>query len=217
MRGLRWACLLAGWTFLGGTVGPVRSGEPFEARPPFRIAGGFLELAPGVELVGIQDALGRERVYREGETIHGSDARIQEIDVARRTVRVAWRGRTWVMGWDRSPASAAPALEEPGVYEVTPEQARAYRRDSFKTYWDQGTYLRVPEGIKILTLEAQAEVRKYGLREGDVVRTVNGADLSRIAGVADALKRLAARGVSEVAVEIIRDGEPREIRIAVGR
>lgn len=196
-------------------------------RLPFQIAGGFMEMGPGVRFVNIRNSAGKERVYQAGDLIEKDDAKILQIDVAAETVLVHWRNREWILQWKRGgtppppvgvprpPASGDAPPESSGVYEISGEQFQDYHDNFLSKYYPQGTYRMMPDGgLQIRDLQEGAEIRKYGFRVGDVVKKVNGEPIS-LSNVSELFNAAASADEHVIAGE--RDGKPFEVRIKVNR
>lgn len=219
--------------FLGPPPETARAATPQQV--PFRITGGFMDLGSAARFVSIQSSNKEEGVYRVGDTIAYDNARILDIDVQNETVRVLWRDREWTLAWKRDggesvaarlpapgtppPAPAAPGEERNLAYEITPEQFDDYVANFLGKYWQQGSFRVVPDGgLRILTLTSDAEARKFGFREGDIVRSINGSRLEGLAGISQLVADLTSNtSLSEYTIGGERGGKPFQVKITVNR
>ncbi len=207
---------------------PAVASAPVE-RLPFQITGGFMELGPDARFVNIRNSAGKERVYRAGETIDADNAKILSVDVAAENVRVDWRGREWLLEWKRGgkpaaagipavPAKTREPAEPPAAssaYEISGGQFQDYYDNFLGKYYQQGTYRMMPDGgLQIRDLQEGAEVRKYGFRPGDVVRSVNGESLS-LSNISELFNASATRDEHVITGE--RGGKPFEVKITIKR
>ena len=89
-----------------------------------------------------------------------------------------------------------------------------YAKHFMDKYWQQGNYKVLPNGgIQISRLDADAEVRKYGLKENDVVKAVNGLKMEGLARITEIFNEMSAKKTVEHVLEIEREGKPFKIRI----
>ena len=201
-------------------------------RTPFSIAGGFARSGGSVRVM-LRNSEKRARVYRVGDLVDVDKGEVLAIDVERETVQTRWAGREWTLTWDRStkpaggpsgpfphgspaPPPRPPASGDAEQYEMTGAQFADYQAHFMDKYWQQGNYqVLAGGGIRITRLEPDAEVRKYGFRENDVVLALNGTRMEGLARITQLFGEMSSKGVEEHVLEIERDGKPRQIRIRV--
>jgi general secretion pathway protein C len=168
----------------------------------------------------------RQDLYRVGDEVAG--ARIAAIDWDRVTLERAGREETLALA---PPAPAAP--EPPDGAKATPAAARdenirrtgenafvVDRREISGAADNMSgllTQLRAvaevrdgrPAGFKLFRIQDGSLFARLGLRDGDVVRRVNGADIGEPAALLSFLDRL--RHEPRVALDIVRDDSPRTL------
>lgn len=115
--------------------------------------------------------------------------------------------------------SAAPSREQQktefSTHIITGKQFKNYHDNFLNVYYPQGTYRMLADGgLQIRDLLEGAEIRKYGLRPGDIVHKVNGEAVT-LSNIAELFQ--AAAPLSEHVIAGERDGKPFEIRISVKR
>lgn len=194
---------------------------------PFRVTGGFVDLGGASKYVRIRSSVGKERAYRQGETVDVDQAKILSIDAKEEKVRVLWRSAEYELKWDRkrvsSSAPAASATPGPSggpasatEFEITKAQFEEYVNNFFSKYWTQGRYQVLPDvGIKIVHLDESAEAKKFGMRMGDILKGVNGHKFTSIAEFTKTATELTKDAGDSYALDVEREGKPFQIRMKV--
>lgn len=168
----------------------------------------------------------RQELYRVGDTI--GTARVTAIDWDRVTLTDAGIDDTLSL----SPPDSSPSPSEPPVAPAVQATADEHIRRTAENAWvvDRRELLGTSEGMSgVMTqLRAVAEVRdghpagfrlfqirddslfaKLGLRDGDVVQRVNGAEVAEPAALLGFLDRLKTE--PRVALDIVRGATPRTL------
>jgi general secretion pathway protein C len=111
--------------------------------------------------------------------------------------------------------SQAPPMPEPKVTRVEPQAPTSstrlgyveelFREATIKPYVKDGK----TEGLEITGLEQTPLAKLFGLRNGDVVRTVNGQSLSSKQKAFQVLKK--ARTQPKISLELLRQGKTKEL------
>jgi general secretion pathway protein C len=170
----------------------------------------------------------RQQLYRVGDEVAG--ARITAIDWDRVTLERAGREETLTLAPPATASSepapadtprATPAAAEPENIRRTGENAFIVDRREITGATDNMsglmTQLRAvaevrdgrPAGFKLFRIEDGSLFARLGLRDGDVVRRVNGNDIGEPAALLSFLERL--RHEPRVALDIVRDESPRTL------
>ncbi len=219
---------------------PPPSPKEIPANLPCKIVGGFMEMGSGPDqkYVSIQNSAGSTSVYKVGDEVKPDKVKILVIDVAQKSVRALWRDKEWTLTWKRGegmvgkpsipfpgliPAPSGPsgggATSETSGYEITDEQFQDYVKNFLNKYWQQVSCRAMPDGgFKIERLTADAEVRKFGLKEGDIVKSINGTDLKSLDEIVRVFGTLTAdTSLTEYTLAVKRGEKPFEVKIKVKR
>ncbi len=158
--------------------------------------------------------------YRIGDKV--ASATIESIESDR--IILLHRGKKAVlqMHVGTSPTNQAPAsarekpvsaTKEPATTDPQPPQPSArlgyveelFREATIEPYIESGR----TEGLKITGLEETPLTKLFGLRNGDVVQTVNGQNLNSKQKAFQVLKK--ARTQPKIDLKLLRDGEAKEL------
>jgi type II secretion system protein C len=103
----------------------------------------------------------------------------------------------------RKPATTDPQLPQPSARLGYVEEL--FREATIEPYIESGR----TEGLKITGLEETPLTKLFGLRNGDVVQTVNGQNLNSKQKAFQVLKK--ARTQPKIDLKLLRDGEAKEL------
>jgi type II secretion system protein C len=207
-------------TILAG-FGTTRGAGHAAARPRLRVWG--VATHGEDRLAVIEDADGLQGLHREGDTV--GEATIVEI---------AWDGVTIEANGHRvhlpleAPASAAPAPPAAAPPPLEPVPVREIRQINRDSYIVDRAHLMgqlanmsgllaqlraVPEvaagepiGFRVFSIAEDSILRRLGLRNGDVVRRVNGTELRDPTALLSFLQGMGDQ--TRIALDVVRGGEP---------
>jgi type II secretion system protein C len=190
----------------------VPSAEPLGLRLVGVIAGG-----PTTSRAVIEDTNTRIATpYKIGDIV--ASTRIEAIESDR--IVLSHKGRTKVLSLhtaraprDASPSAtqvAAPPSRPQAQPSFTPSARLSYVEDLFRTakiepYVKDGR----PEGLKISGLEQNPLAAAVGLRNGDIIQTVNGQSLNNTQKAFQVLQK--ARTQPRISIQLLRDGKARDL------
>lgn len=172
-------------------------------------------------LAVIEDASGTQRLHRTGEVVDGATI----VAVAWDGVTLETRGRRMHLPLETQPRDDAPAPASPPAAAAPTPEIRQVSADSFLV---DRTHLlgevgnmsgllaqlrAVPEveagepiGFRVFSISDDSIFRRLGLRNGDVVRRVNGSTLHDPTALLSFLQGMGDE--SRIALDLVRGGEP---------
>jgi general secretion pathway protein C len=173
-------------------------------------------------LAVIEDASGTQRLHRAGEIVDGATI----AEVTWDGVVLEARGRRTRLPLETRPDDAVAATEPSPAPPATPaEEIRQVSADSFLVERDLllgevgnmsallAQLRAVPEveagepiGFRVFSISEDSIFRRLGLRDGDVVRRVNGSTLHDPAALLTFLQGMGNE--SRIALDLVRSGEP---------
>lgn len=203
------------------TLGPAAGrGDHREATPPLAVWG--IASHGGERRAVIENGDGEQGLYRAGDVVDGCTV----VEVARDGVTIEADGRRLRLPLETRPAEATPADVAPApAAPPAPRDVRQVSDDGFLV--DRAlllgqvgsmssllTQLRaVPEvengqpiGFRVFAIDDDSIFRRLGLREGDVVRRVNGSTLHDPTALLSFLQGMGDE--SRIALDLVRAGAP---------
>ena len=187
--------------------------------PPFELLGTtHVPDAPQTSKAMVQDSRGGVRAYKVGETVAADQARL--LAVVQRRARFLWQGREVELGPEGVPAD--PVVIRAGgdttASTITAGEWGKFYADTAKLWQqfkvDQHLVNGRQEGIRLAWMHADFPGRRFGLKEGDIVRKVNDTVLDNPVKLGELLGQL--REPKDLRVEIERGGKPLTLTVKVG-
>jgi len=214
---------------------PTSAPSPSPAEPvaplSVRLLGTTVSNIPELSLATLQDLTSAQApaVYAIGDAIQGATI----LDIERLRVTVDNRGRREVIDLEQSvaPAPAPDAAPKapsagpvPGISEVGRGEYVVDRklvetfiadptRELTKAFFTPAYQGGITRGWKLSRLAPDALLRKLGLAPGDVVRRINGFELTDPTRLLEAFGRL--RDASQVELEVERNGAPQRLEYRI--
>lgn len=183
--------------------------------PPFKLAG-----VNGGKAI-VVNSRGDTRGYKVGEMVLVDQARVLAVVAPR--ARFLWQGREVELGPEGPPAS--PVVIRPGdragdgtQSTITAAEWGKYYADTAKLWQqfkvDQHLVNGRQEGVRLAWMHADFPGRRFGLKEGDIVRKVNDTVLDNPVKLGELLGQL--REPKDLRVEVERGGKPLTLTVKVG-